>query len=254
MLMLGFLLASHPNKAELEIIQSAKIIKSEKHIPCSYSEMNEEYKQKIPLNVYDEYVNKFNMITDVEFFKIAYLSDGLKVNGFIVKPKNNLKVAYPLVIYNRGGYKEDGKIDVIDLCNNIYFLSQNGYVVLASQYRGNDGSEGKDECGGSEINDILNLIKIAPSLDFVDHKNMFMLGFSRGGIMTYLALKNGISPNAVAVIAGISNMDTFVKSRPDMEKFITSILDPQKDKELEYTNRSISRWSEVITTPILPHS
>ena len=35
-----------------------------------------------------------------------------------------------------------------------------GYVVVASQYRGAAGSEGKDESGGADVNDVLNLFPL----------------------------------------------------------------------------------------------
>ena len=61
------------------------------------------------------------------------------------------------------------------------YLSRNGYVVLASQYRGNDGGQGQEEFGGADVNDVLNLMPLARSLSFADAKNTVILGFSRGG-------------------------------------------------------------------------
>ena len=54
-------------------------------------------------------------------------------------------------------------------------------MVLASQYRGNDGGQGKEEFGGSDINDVLNLIPLAESISFMNADRIVMLGFSRGG-------------------------------------------------------------------------
>ncbi|MEN9568288.1 MAG: hypothetical protein RLZZ69_3484 [Cyanobacteriota bacterium] len=51
-----------------------------------------------------------------------------------------------------------------------------------------------------------------------------MLGESRGGMTTYLALKQGIKVNAVAVIGGLSdlvaNLATFPELLPRWEKII----------------------------------
>ena len=44
-----------------------------------------------------------------EFYKIRYLSDGLEVVGFIVKPANESS-KYPVIVFNRGGNREYGKI------------------------------------------------------------------------------------------------------------------------------------------------
>ena len=56
---------------------------------------------------------------------------------------------------------------------------------------GEDGGQGREEFGGKDVNDVLNLIKLAQSLPFVEPTKIVMLGFSRGGMMTYLAIKHG---------------------------------------------------------------
>jgi dipeptidyl aminopeptidase/acylaminoacyl peptidase len=48
------------------------------------------------------------------------------------------------------------------------------------------------------VRDVLNLLPLARSLGYVDMHNVFMPGWSRGGMMTYLALKHHIPGNAVA--------------------------------------------------------
>jgi cephalosporin-C deacetylase-like acetyl esterase len=69
-------------------------------------------------------------------FRITCLSDGLKVNGYLVVPKKPGK--YPCVIYNRGGNREFGKLDYRDYGNRMAQIASWGYVVVRSQYRGND--------------------------------------------------------------------------------------------------------------------
>jgi dipeptidyl aminopeptidase/acylaminoacyl peptidase len=87
-----------------------------------------------PINVKSEWSDK------TECYKIRYLSDGLKVVGFLVKPKGN-HTKYPLIVFNRGGNREFGRITKESL-KYLAYLSSNNYVVLASQYRGNDGGQG----------------------------------------------------------------------------------------------------------------
>jgi dipeptidyl aminopeptidase/acylaminoacyl peptidase len=87
--------------------------------------------------------------------KIVYSSDNLKVKGYLASPKKippGGKV--PLLIWNRGGYGEDGAIDRFTARGMFGQIASWGYAVLASQYRGNNGSEGKDELGGADVNDI----------------------------------------------------------------------------------------------------
>jgi dipeptidyl aminopeptidase/acylaminoacyl peptidase len=76
-----------------------------------------------------------------------YLSDGLQVVGFLWKPQDTVGKQFPLIIFNRGGNREFGKLTPW-FHFGFYTYASNGFVVLASQYRGNDGGEGREEYGG----------------------------------------------------------------------------------------------------------
>jgi dipeptidyl aminopeptidase/acylaminoacyl peptidase len=66
-----------------------------------------------------------------EAFQIHYRSDGLKVIGFIVKPKEMMGKS-PLLIYNRGGAEDRSLIEIRQLSTFFSFLARNGYVVIAT--------------------------------------------------------------------------------------------------------------------------
>lgn len=72
--------------------------------------------------------------------RIRYLSDGLRVVGYIWKPQEMRGKKLPLIIFNRGGSREFGKLAPCWRFGFYHFLV-NGFVVLGSQYRSNDGSE-----------------------------------------------------------------------------------------------------------------
>jgi len=146
--------------------------------------------------------------------KTTYLSDGLKVNGYLAYPKNTSK-KYPCIIWNRGGYGENGAIDSFNARGLYGNIANEGYVVFASNYRGNMGSEGIDELGGKDVNDVLNLIPLADELDFADNKKWGMEGWSRGGMMTYISLvKSNIKFKAVMIVGGVSNLHCSEKDSP----------------------------------------
>src|SRR5258706_1306862 len=117
--------------------------------------------------------------------QIKYMSDGLKVVGFIWKPINTGARKLPLIILNHGGNREFSKLTPWQQFGYYNYVS-NGFVVIGSQYRGIDGGEGKEEFGGADVNDVLNIIPLARSLGYVDMNNVFMLGWSRGAMMTFL--------------------------------------------------------------------
>lgn len=150
---------------------------------------------------------------DYECRKIKYLSDGLKVVGFIWRPKNISGKKLPLVIVNRGGNPNSGLLTPQSF---YYSFVPNGFVVIGSQYRGADGGEGKDEFGGADVNDVLNLIPLARSLSYVDMNNVFMVGASRGGMQSFLAIKKGIPINAVAVSGALTDLLAAEKELPGL--------------------------------------
>lgn len=154
----------------------------------------EGFRMETPLTYLSEKeYQRLNDPSRIDCQRIKYLSDGLKVVGFIWRPKDQGNRRLPLIIFNRGGNREFGKLTPWQAVRR-YALE--GFVVIASQYRGNDGGEGREEFGGSDVRDVLNLVPLAESLGNIDTKNIFMLGWSRGGMMTYLAIKNHVPVQA----------------------------------------------------------
>lgn len=189
---------------------------------------------------------------DVEVFEMTYLSDGLKVDGYIIKPADIPGGKAPVLIFNRGGNRDYGVIMEDKIQDVLMKWAQKGYVVLASQYRGSFLSEGTDEFGGADVNDVLNLEKVAEELPYADHENIVMLGASRGGMMTYLAIKHGMNLKAAAVVGGVTDLFKTYYERADMQKQVLEPLvgNPIKDKE-EYIKRSAVYWADELNVPIL---
>jgi len=193
--------------------------------------------------------------TSIECLRIQYLSDGLKVVGFLVKPRGAESKRYPVIIYNRGGVQDIGKIDTHNILD-FYELAANGFVVLASQYRGNDGGEGREEVGGADVGDVVTLVSLASSLPYSDPKNIFFYGVSRGGMMTFLALARGVSVNAAAVVGGIYDMQSLMESaKQRMPGFATRLMqlipDYSSRGDATLAERSVMQWPEKVAVPLL---
>jgi dipeptidyl aminopeptidase/acylaminoacyl peptidase len=183
--------------------------------------------------------------------RITYLSNGLKVVGFLWKPQDTAGKQFPLIIFNRGGNREFGKL-IPWFHLGFYAYVSHGFVVLASQYRGNDGGEGREAYGGADVRDVLHLIPLARSLGYVDMHNVFMLGWSRGGMMTYLALKHNIPVNAVAISGGLSDLVSEGKRRPTLMNVWSALIPgfEQRGEDL-LRERSAVYWAEKINVPVL---
>jgi len=178
------------------------------------------------------------------------VSDGLRVVGFVWKPKNISGRKLPLVIVNRGG---NPNLATLTPQSFFYPYVTNGFVVIGSQYRGADGGEGRDEFGGADVNDVLNLIPLARSLGYVDMNNVFMHGVSRGGMQTFLALKKGLPVNAVAVVGALADLTAAAKERPGVADRVWSRLMPgyaEKKAELQ-RERSAVHFADRINVPVM---
>ena len=184
----------------------------------------------------------FKYLDSIEIYGITYLSDGLKVNGLLVQPKKKGK--YPAIIYNRGGNRNFGALLIAHGAITLGEIAKEGYVVIASQYRGNAGSEGKEEFGGKDINDITILPEVLEEIESADTEKIGMYGWSRGGMMTYIALTKTEKIKAVVVGGGISDQSSSIENRPEMETNVLSELIPNyaENKEAELEKRSAIKW------------
>ncbi|TCI89986.1 alpha/beta hydrolase family protein [Tenacibaculum sp. M341] len=195
----------------------------------------------------------FKYLDSIDIYAIKYLSDGLKINGLLVKPKKQGK--YPCIIYNRGGNRDFGALKIAHGAITLGQIAQKGYVVIASQYRGNAGSEGKEEFGGKDVNDITVLTEVLKEVNDADTDKIGMYGWSRGGMMTYIALTKSNKIKAAVVGGAVSDNFRLIKDRPEMETAVLSELIPdyENNKNSELEKRSAIKWADKFpkNVPIL---
>lgn len=192
--------------------------------------------------------------SSLELVRIKYISDGLKVIGFIYKPKAADGKKLPLIIFNRGGVGESAKIGNSNFHSiyEMYRYASEGFVVIASQYRGIDGGEGKDEMGGSDLNDVMNLVPLAKSLGYVDTSRVFIWGTSRGAQMALQAMRQGLAVRAAAVVGAPTDWNVALKQSPGLIRFIRDTWpDFESRKEEHIKSRSAALWADQINAPLL---
>jgi dipeptidyl aminopeptidase/acylaminoacyl peptidase len=190
--------------------------------------------------------------TNFEFQRLKYLSDGLKVTAYLYKPTRISESKLPAIIFNRGSLIL-GDI-APEVVSSFHRLASEGFVVLAPMYRQSDGGEGRDEMGGGDVNDLMNSVALAKSLGFIDVNNLFLYGESRGGVMTYLAIKRKFPANAAAVYGAFTDMEALVKDTPEVHspQLLNRIwpdFDSRKDEI--FRSRSAIFWPESLGTPLL---
>lgn len=185
----------------------------------------------------------------VSLERIRYLADGLQVVGFVAKPLAEEGRRFPVLIYNRGGYRKFSLLNEQAL-KRIAGYAARGYVVLATQYRGNDGGEGQDEYGGADVKDVLALTWLAESLPEADAERMVLFGHSRGGMMAYLALKHGLKVKAAAVTSAPADL----ARRPlphAIELLYAGLFGDPLENPAPYRERSALCWPEKLRVPLL---
>jgi dipeptidyl aminopeptidase/acylaminoacyl peptidase len=165
--------------------------------------------------------------------RITYLSDGLKVKGYLAFPKD-ISQKYPCVIWCRGGAGNKGAIDTFTARGIFGQLASWGYCVFASQYRGNAGSEGHDEVGGSDVNDVLNLIRLADELPQADSTTWGIEGWSRGGMMTFLTLQKNHNFKCAVLVGAISNVEEYANTNSKLKSYYENLIGKEKlERELQ---------------------
>ncbi|MFM7626146.1 MAG: alpha/beta hydrolase family protein [Gammaproteobacteria bacterium] len=184
--------------------------------------------------------------------RITYLSDGLRVVGYLWRPTDaRAGASLPLLVFHRGGTGDDSK-----LRPNTQFAFDRfvrvGYVVIGTQYRGNDGSEGRDELGGADLRDVLQIVRIGQRLPWVDPQRVSALGYSRGGMMALMAARAGAPYRAIATVGAPTDL---LAARAAGGRISLSALaraiPTGEDPDAALRARSAVHWAAELNAPVL---
>jgi len=188
----------------------------------------------------NELKSDFEHLKKLEFYFITYESDNQKVRGLLIEPKKDGK--YPAVIFNRGGNRDFGRLTVATMIMYTSKLAEQGYVIIGSNYRE------KDEFGGSEINDVLNLTETVKEVEKANSNCVGMFGLSRGGMMTYLALQKSDKIKTAIIGNGPTDLFGLISDRPEMESKVIAECVPnyKQNKESELKKRSVVYWTDQL--------
>ncbi len=185
-------------------------------------------------------------------YKFTYLSDGLKINGYISIPLSVEATQKPgkCVMYNHGGNRDFGKLTksttgrICSVCDRI---------VVASQYRGCGDSEGEDHFGGDDLNDVIKLIDLCENhFSFADMDDFCVVGASRGGVMTYPAARKDSRIKRIIALSAVSDLFESYEAREDMKTVLKETIGfTPEEKPEEYEKRSAVYWADEIKVPVL---
>jgi len=149
--------------------------------------------------------------------QIVYTSGALRIRGMLIRPTR--PGPHPVVIYNRGGNREFGRVVFLDVLRMLT-IAQHGYIVVAAEYRGENGSEGDPVLGGGDVDDVLALLPLLDALPDADANRIAMIGWSRGGLVTYHALSRSNRIRAAVILAGAADLLDDARRRPALDSVV----------------------------------
>jgi dienelactone hydrolase len=249
LLVLGLCCVSVIAQANNSGSKDGAIVEQTPYTLPTYEQLGAQWTQLYSRDV----VEKIRTSPDIEILRIKYMSDGLKIVGFINKPKTTAGKKLPAILFCRCGAGEEAKIgpENFNYLAEMHRYATEGFVVVATQYRGTDGSEGRDELGGADTNDVMNLIPLARSLGYVDMDRVFMWGCSRGGLMTLQAMRRGAPIRAAVVVGAPTDYLKFANDARYIEFARTVLPDFDKRKDEHLQNRSAILWANQLNVPLL---
>ncbi|MCD6451938.1 MAG: S9 family peptidase [Acidobacteria bacterium] len=183
-------------------------------------------------------------------------SDGLKIEGVLVKPVDYKPgVRYPLIVIVHGG--PHGRVRNVFRDRGMQIFAASGYAVLAPNFRGSSGygnrfgTINRGDLGGGDFRDIMAGVDKVIELGIADPDRLGIMGGSYGGYMTNWAITQTKRFKAAVSMYGIFNFITdFSNSNiPTFEKeylgyYYWEKLDP-------YLRRSPFYYVRNIETPVL---
>ena len=148
-----------------------------------------------------------------ETYRFVFMSDGLKIKGFISIPLTCLETRTPCqcVIFCNGGNSNllNDVIRLIEFCDTMF--------------------------------------------DFADIRDLCVEGESRGGLMTYMIARRDKRVKKIIVCSGISDLSAAFHEREDKMKelLVGCIGGTPEEMPEEYEKRSAVCWADEITIPVL---
>jgi dipeptidyl aminopeptidase/acylaminoacyl peptidase len=175
----------------------------------------------------------------------AYIPNNIPRNG-----------KFPAIVYIHGG--PTGQF-VNSFSRNIQYLVNQGYAVIASNFRGSTGygkefmkANYRDE-GGGDLADVVDAADWIARSGFVDNKKLVSMGGSYGGYLTMMAVTKypEVWAAGVAIVPYVNWFTELATEDPAIREYDISIMgDPVENKAL-YADRSPINFVDRIKAPIL---
>jgi dipeptidyl aminopeptidase/acylaminoacyl peptidase len=176
---------------------------------------------------------------------LAYVPNNIQRNG-----------KFPAIVYIHGGPAAQS---VNSFNRFIQYIVNQGYLVIAPNYRGSTGygkqfTEGnRGDPGGGDLADNLEAAEWIKKSGFVDAKKLIVMGGSYGGYMTMMAVTKAPEQWAagVAMVPFVNWFTEIANEDPLLQQYDQAWWgDPVKNKAM-YEDRSPINFVDQIKAPLL---
>jgi dipeptidyl aminopeptidase/acylaminoacyl peptidase len=180
--------------------------------------------------------------------------DGLKVQGWLIKPANFAAGRkYPLVLWIHGG-----PWSMYSVAWNWAFqnFAANGYAVLYTNPRGSTGYGQEFVNGiqysypGKDYDDLMAGVDAAIAQGFIDDKNLFVCGGSGGGVLTAWIVGHTDRFAAAVSMRPVINWHSFVGTTDGASWYYQFQKRPWEDP-MEFAVRSPLHYVANVKTPTM---
>ena len=158
---------------------------------------------------YQSQLTTIEKLTDAPTYQRSiaqYTADGLKINGLLTQPKNEMPVGgWPAIIFVHG-YIPPTQYQTLEKYEAyVDYLAKNGFVVFKIDLRGHGNSEGEASgayYSGDYVSDVLHAKAALQATDFVNPAKIGLWGHSMAGnvVLRSVAVSNEFS--AVVIWGG----------------------------------------------------
>ena len=181
-------------------------------------------------------------------------TDGLKIQGWIVKPADfDAQKKYPLILEIHGGPQSMFNVG-FNYARQHH--AANGYVVLYTNPRGSTGYGNKftdlikNAYPGKDFDDLMAGVDTVIGRGYIDTKNMFVYGCSGGGVLTAWVVGHTDRFAAAASLCPVINWMSFV-GQTDGSGWYQTFDKPFWEDPSEHLRRSPIMYVGNVKTPTI---
>lgn len=146
-----------------------------------------------------------DLVSTKDLLQVEYPSNGTKLKALIIKKNINSTKRKPILVYLHGGFAL-GEQDLLD-CQ---IFTEQGYIVFAPSYRGENGNDGNFELFQGEVDDAREAIKWIAKQPFADSTKIYVFGHSiGGGISSLLSLEKNLPVTKCGSSGGLYTQDFY---------------------------------------------